>query len=188
MRIRLKYKSITSLVSNQSIALVVLVNEDETKQIAITCDEVMAQEILLRQSHETGIERRLPEVFAHFLALQMDDPYEVVINNVIDGEYRALLTDHSGIDMVPIRAIDAILLAIAAHLSIFIEEELMTMQQVDFHNSGDSMQMPINGFSEEMLQEALKKAIENENYEMASHLRDELNRRKQGDNQTDATE
>jgi protein-arginine kinase activator protein McsA len=50
------------------------------------------------------------------------------------------------------------------------------------------MQMPINGISEEMLEEALKKAIENENYEMASHLRDELNRRKQGDNQTDATE
>lgn len=176
------------MVSNQHIALIVLVNEKETKQIAITCDETLGQEILLRQSHETGLERRLPEVFAHFLAVQMEDPYEIVINDVVDGEYRALITDQSGLEMIPVRASDAILLAVAARIPVFIEEELMTRQQVDFHSSGDSMQMPINGISEEMLREALKKAIENENYEMASHLRDELNRRKLGEGQTEPTE
>ncbi len=38
--------------------------------------------------------------------------------------------------------------------------------------------MPVNAISGEMLQHAMKKAIEDEDYELASQLRDEQKRRK----------
>jgi protein-arginine kinase activator protein McsA len=39
------------------------------------------------------------------------------------------------------------------------------------------MSLPINVISDEMLKSALDKAIKDEDYEMASHLRDEMKRR-----------
>ena len=38
--------------------------------------------------------------------------------------------------------------------------------------------MPVNSVSIEALKEALKRAVEDENYELASQLRDEIERRK----------
>ena len=38
--------------------------------------------------------------------------------------------------------------------------------------------MPVNSVNIEALQEALKRAVEEENYELASQLRDEIRRRK----------
>jgi hypothetical protein len=38
--------------------------------------------------------------------------------------------------------------------------------------------MPLNSLSDEMLRQALERAIEDEDYELASHLRDEQNNRK----------
>ena len=38
--------------------------------------------------------------------------------------------------------------------------------------------IPVNSVSVEALKEALKRAVEDENYELASQLRDEIERRK----------
>ena len=40
------------------------------------------------------------------------------------------------------------------------------------------MKIPVNALTDEMLSSALAKAVEDENYELATHLRDEINRRK----------
>jgi hypothetical protein len=53
-----------------------------------------------------------------------------------------------------------------------------TKQSVDFYEKAKGLSIPVNTISDEMLQSALDKAIKDENYEMASHLRDEINRRK----------
>ena len=40
------------------------------------------------------------------------------------------------------------------------------------------MVLPVNSISNEMLRSALDKAVKDEDYELASHLRDEMRRRK----------
>ena len=51
-------------------------------------------------------------------------------------------------------------------------------QSTVYDNGASGVSLPVNTISDEMLQSALDKAIKNENYEMASDLRDEMNRRK----------
>ena len=47
-----------------------------------------------------------------------------------------------------------------------------------FNKDSKSMALPVNTLSEEMLGEALTKAVDNENYELAAALNQEIERRK----------
>lgn len=75
------------------------------------------------------------------------------------------------------RASNGIVLAATFKCPITIHEELLEMQYMREVADG-TYSMPINSVSMEALQEALKRAIETENYELASQLRDEIRRRK----------
>lgn len=55
----------------------------------------------------------------------------------------------------------------------------MARQSVRFSENSNAISMPVNTLSTEMLDKALQKAVEDENYELASHLRDEKKRREQ---------
>jgi len=71
---------------------------------------------------------------------------------------------------------DALVLAVTANCPIMIEEELFEAQYMK--KVGDhSFAINISTFSREMLEDALKHAVESENYEAASQLRDELAKR-----------
>jgi protein-arginine kinase activator protein McsA len=50
---------------------------------------------------------------------------------------------------------------------------------VRFSGLSHAVSLPVNTLSLEMLDQALKKAVEDENYELASQLRDERKRREQ---------
>lgn len=71
---------------------------------------------------------------------------------------------------------DALVIAATSLCPITIEEEVLEAQYM--HKSGEnSFAININSLSKQMLEEALQQAVANENYEAASHLRDELAKR-----------
>lgn len=75
------------------------------------------------------------------------------------------------------RASNGLVLAATFKCPITIHEELLELQYMREVSDG-TYSMPINAVSKEALQEALKRAVETENYELASLLRDELKKRK----------
>ena len=77
-----------------------------------------------------------------------------------------------------LRASDAILLSVVADIPLYIDSSLLSRQSVPFNPTHNGISIPINSLSEEMLNKALEQAIKDENYEMASYVRDEINRRK----------
>jgi len=109
--------------------------------------------------------------------MMTSEHYEILFNSIIDGQYKALLVNKDDLTLTPIRASDAILLAHVAKLNIFMEEHLFKRQSVDSSVSQNKMALPLNALSFEMLHHALEKAIEDENYELASMLRDEMKNR-----------
>lgn len=74
------------------------------------------------------------------------------------------------------QAPDGLIMAVTSGCPIFIEEELLEAQYM--HPTGEnSFALNINSLSRKMLEDALQHAVETENYEAASRLRDELAKR-----------
>ena len=76
------------------------------------------------------------------------------------------------------RMSDAVLLNIISECPLYIEEQLMRQQSVPFDENARGVAIPINTMDVRRLNMALQRAIDNENYELASQLRDEIKRRK----------
>ena len=121
-------------------------------------------------------ERDLNFAFIYRCALA----FSVDVTDIIEGQYRALLVDVETQEPVSLRMSDAVLLSYIAKLPIWIDAQLMEKQSVPYDREARGVAIPVNTISTEMLQNALDKAVEEEKYELASHLRDELRRRKRG--------
>lgn len=67
-------------------------------------------------------------------------------------------------------------------IPLYIDEELFLRQSSKFNMKADGVALPVNALPVSMLEKSLGKAVAAENYELASQLRDEINRRKKTDN------
>lgn len=105
---------------------------------------------------------------------------EVLIYRVERGEFMAFMffSLHDNIVRhIVARAPDAILAALTLHCPIFITSELFERQYLREMGNG-IVSFPLNVLSLELLEDVLRTAVENENYELASQIRDEIKRRK----------
>ena len=156
-KVQLIYTGVSQIVGGPELGLLILSDLSHIRQIAIVCDSRMEYELSLRAAGTSLTERLLPEVLCSI---------------------NPLLVDKDDLTLTPIRASDAVLLAQVAKLDIFMEESLFKRQSVDYHANKNKIALPVNVLSMEMLRHALDKAIEEENYELASMLRDEMRHRK----------
>jgi len=177
-RVKLKFKSVSEILGTDEIGLLILTDENEARQIAMPCDRSMIYQFGLRLNRAPVVGRLLPEVLWHVISMHSDHTFEILITDIIEGQYRALLVDVETQEPVSLRMSDAILLSYIAKLPIWIDRQLMEKQSVPYDREARGVAIPVNTISTEMLQDALDKAVEEEKYELASHLRDELRRRK----------
>ena len=177
-RVKLKFKSVSEILGTDEIGLLILTDENEARQIAMPCDRSMIYQFGLRLNRAPVVGRLLPEVLWHVISMHSDHTFEILITDIIEGQYRALLVDVETQEPVSLRMSDAILLSYIGKLPIFIDRQLMEKQSVPYDREARGVAIPVNTISTEMLQDALDKAVEEEKYELASHLRDELRKRK----------
>ena len=177
-KVRLKFKSISEIVNSPGLALLVLTDEAEKRQISIVCDEVIAHQLTLRVGKVPATQALLPEVLWQLLNLHTNLSFEILINGLVGGQYKSIVYDTETLSPFSIRIGDAVMLSLIGNVPLYIEESLMYRQSVSFKEGSEGIAIPVNTLNVEMLEDALKKAIENENYELASHLRDEIRRRK----------
>lgn len=74
---------------------------------------------------------------------------------------------------------EAVLLALAAGLEIFTNMEVLQKFTTPFRKDVMSVALPIVGLPDSLLKKAPEKAVEEENYEGASFIRDEMKRRQE---------
>ena len=182
---RLIFKGVSEIVGTEDLGLLILTDEAKERQITIVCDKAMAVQLELRIKKIPITRIMLPEVLCRMLKNNGGLDYELLIDNIIDGQYRTILYDKETMDTLLIRDSDAVLLSIVANIPLYIEAGLMRRQSVMYNENAKGVSLPVNTISDEMLQAALDKAIADENYELASHLRDEKKRRTKKDDNHD---
>jgi len=176
--IEVTFKSVSEIVGIEGIGLVILVDKEEKRQLSLLCDKDTLRQFEQRLPFSKKPKNTLPEVLWDVVRYYTEDHFEVIINTLIDGEYRAMLYNVDSLDIKSVRAIDAVLLSVIAKLPIFVDEVLMNRQSLPYNQASPSMALPVNVLTIEMLEEALNKAIKDENYELASTLKMEIERRK----------
>jgi bifunctional DNase/RNase len=141
-----------------------------------------------------------PRPLTHDLFKSFADTYgirltEVVINKFSEGVFYAVLVCTNGKKEIEIdsRTSDAIALALRFNCPVFTYEEIMASAGIVIEDDTEGgkeqepaaavqepagEEVPLSDYTLKELQDLLKAAVENEDYEKASQLRDELNRRR----------
>lgn len=173
-RILLRFENMQQIMGSEDLSVILLTDEARQRALSVVCDAEMTKQILIRlQGNRKVNKTMLPEALLQLLP----SVYEMMIVGIYDGQYQVMLMDVKNGEQVRIRTSDAVLLSIISHIPLYIEERLMQRQSVPFDESATGVAIPINSMDTPRLKAALHNAIEEENYELASHLRDEIKRR-----------
>lgn len=190
-KIKLKYMGIQLMVNNTDIGIISLTDEAETRHLSIVCDRFTKFQFDLRTDLEHTDEdlvhysfgdnagkTLLPEALMGIISYMTDLKLCVVITNVVDGIYRAVIEDERTGTTFPVKATEGVLLTLAnKHVPLYAEGVLWQFQSVPLKKGQPGVAIPINSLTKEMLETSLEKAIENEEYETAKHIKEELDRR-----------
>lgn len=175
---RIFFRGVSEIVGSENLGLLILTDESQMRQISIVCDRAMALLIELRAKRVAITDTMLPEVLYRLLRNNTVLNLEMVITGITDGQYTTFLYDTAAASEISlIRASDAVLLSMISDIPLYMESALFLRQSVPYNISSKGVSLPVNSLSDEMLQSALDKAISEENYELASYLRDEKIRR-----------
>lgn len=178
-KIELKVQEISKGMSYKGIYVLLLQEANGQRKMPIMIGHVESQMLISKLRPGQSIGSVLPDLF-----LKVTDAFhihleEIFIYKVEDGTFQAyLFYEHNGeIEHVGAKASDAVLMALTYGAPIYISRTLFERQYMKNVGEG-AVSIPINSLNVELLQEALENAIREENYELASQLRDEINRRK----------
>lgn len=176
--LKLKVIGVSEVMGGCGMSLLMLSDEHRQRIMTVVCEHSTGREIALRLADAPGLSRRLPETLCAMLPFLNAESYELRIYDVYGGEYKCALTHRFDGSQVPIRMSDGVLLALVAKIDILISPLLFERQSIAYDKESHSMAIPVNVLSPKMLEQALERAVDEENYEMASVLRDELKMRK----------
>lgn len=176
-RIKLSILGISEIVGLDDISLLVLIDDMKDRQLVVTCDKAMSRLIKKHMSNEPHVGMLYPQVMANILKAQGHTDVEVCINDIHDGQFDTEIVDSLSQQHFPIRCSDGILFSLVTNAPIYASGQIMLKQSVPFRLGDNKIGLPLTILSKEMLEMALQKAIEAEDFEMASNLRDELNKR-----------
>lgn len=178
-KIKLVYQGVFAIPDAEEACVVTLTDTQEVRALSIVTDKPMANEIKFHQLDKDVKHPHLVDVLAKMICEQGSQNYHVVFEangkigpkaklvNVITSTEYSLPQD------------EAVLLAVAAGLEIFTNMEVLQNFTTPFSKDVMSVALPIVGLPDSLLKKALEKAVEEENYEGASFIRDEMKRRQE---------
>lgn len=192
--IQLEVLNITQGFSQYNSYSVVLGEKNGNRRLPIVIGAVEAQSILIAKenipSKRPLTHDLIKTMFGKFGVM----PLEVVINHLLDGVYYAIITvvyDSYVID-IDSRTSDAIAIALRCNIPIFIHKNILDDVAITFLKSEDEIisisenpeeeyilqkQSSFSQYSVVELESLLKEALQNEDYEKAAKIRDELKRK-----------
>ncbi len=191
-KIRLDIIGMSYSQSQNGAYALILAEHEGNRRLPIIIGGFEAQAIAIE------IEKiKTPRPLTHDLFKTFADSFkievkEVVINKFVEGIFYAMLVCSDGVTVTEVdsRTSDAIAIALRFHCPIYTYENIMVSAGIQIEDDQDeknasvsnensvSNQTEYNSYAIPELKEMLQSAIENEEYEKASQIRDEINKRK----------
>ena len=176
-KVQLFYKDMSDIVGSNGFAVVRLTDMDEQRAICVICDKTMVEQLLIRFNRVPGRQLMLPEVLLQMMQSEGRCDLELMVYDIVDGQYHVTLLNKNTLTMKPIRMSDAILLHYISKIPFYIESNLMQRQSTPYVPESRGISIPINTLDTENLKRQLERAIETEDYHLASYLHEELQKR-----------
>lgn len=162
------------------MCIVTLTDPDERRALNVPCDDATKVQIALRDAPFKSRKSSLVEVFYQIFEKDFRlGRFQVHIIELVAGEYKTLLVDTEGYMEYPIRLVEAVLLARVCDVKIFIRTDLFMRQSTKFDPLSSKTSLPLNILTTERLEQELERAVNDENYRLASVLQEELDKRKE---------
>ena len=193
-KVNLEIVGLTYSESSTGAYVLILGDKNSQRRLPIVIGSAEAESIAVGIDHQRKSRPLTHDLFLRFAKEFGIEIMEVVINRSRDGVYYAMLVCKQGDDltMIDARPSDAIAIAVRAGCEIYAYETVMDeagiiMDDMEKPSVDDNDDEPINiGVDKsnldlltiEELEELLQEAIDNEDYQKAAEIRDEINRRK----------
>ena len=193
-KVNLEILGLTYSESSTGAYVLIMGDKNSQRRLPIVIGSAEAESIAVGiEKHKNG-RPHTHDLFIRFAREFGIEIMEVVINRFRDGVYYAMLVCKQGDDltMVDARPSDAIAIAVRVGCEIYAYESVMEeagilMDDMDEPKENESENASINKgvtstsmelLNMEALEDLLQEAIDNEDYQKAAQIRDEINRRK----------
>lgn len=193
-KVNLEIVGLTYSESSTGAYVLILGDKNSQRRLPIVIGSAEAESIAVGIDHQRKGRPLTHDLFLRFAKEFGIEIMEVVINRFRDGVYYAMLVCKQGDDltMIDARPSDAIAIAVRSGCEIYAYETVMDeagiiMDDMDKEDTDEPAEAPINIGKDktsldqldlDTLEDLLQEAIDNEDYQKAAEIRDEINRRK----------
>lgn len=176
---KLKFVGAFGLPQDEDTFVLSLCDENEERAVSIVTNRSLAHEFRDFQDETVDTQDRLPFVLCSLIKKGLGFHHNIQFHGVKDVGLQAQLVDLLTDERIPLRQDEAVFLSVISGVEMYADLDVFRYFSTPVNKKSMQVALPILSLPDKMLQVALKEAINQENYESASFIRDEINRRKQ---------
>lgn len=174
---KLIYKGIFSIPEADDVCLITLTDEGEKRALYIVLEKEVANEIKMHEKMMEDADCQLIDVFSKVLKDEGAVHYRIVFEGILNQGLKAKLVNTITDASYDIRPEMAVLLSLKSDFEMCTSLDVLQKFSTPYNKNVMSVALPIMSLPDSLLHKALEKAVEEENYEGASFIRDEMKRR-----------
>lgn len=174
---KLIYKGIFSIPEADDVCLITLTDEGEKRALYIVLEKEVANEIKMYEKKMEDADCQLVDVFSKVLKDEGAVHYCIVFEGILNQGLKAKLVNTITDASYDIRPEMAVLLSLKSDFEMCTSLDVLQKFSTPYNKNVMSVALPIMSLPDSLLHKALEKAVEEENYEGASFIRDEMKRR-----------
>ena len=174
---KLIYKGIFSIPEADDVCLITLTDEGEKRALYIVLEKEVANEIKMYEKKMEDADCQLVDVFSKVLKDEGAVHYRIVFEGILNQGLKAKLVNTITDASYDIRPEMAVLLSLKSDFEMCTSLDVLQKFSTPYNKNVMSVALPIMSLPDSLLHKALEKAVEEENYEGGSFIRDEMKRR-----------
>lgn len=174
---KLIYKGTFSIPEADDACIITLTDEGEKRALYIVLEREVANEIKMHEKKMEDANCHLVDVFSKVLKDEGAVHYRIVFEGILNQGLKAKLVNVITDASYDIRPEMAVLLSLKSDFEMCTSLDVLQKFSTPYNKNVMSVALPIMSLPDSLLHKALEKAVEEENYEGASFIRDEMKRR-----------